>query len=291
MTLGVFLLDDHEVVRTGLRALLEACDDIEVVGEAATVAEALDADRRGAPDVAILDVRLPDGSGVEVCREVRSASPEIACVMLTSYADDEALIASIMAGAAGYVLKQVGSLDLLDTIRRAGAGQSLLDPALTERVLERLREGPKVDPRLAILTPQERRILDLIAEGYTNRQIAESMFLAEKTVKNYVSHVLAKLGMERRTQAAIASRRASTSDPRRRPVGRQRHLTRAAQRNCEGPSGSRPRAGVGQRIEADADVRSAPGCSRSSRSSSGCSKRFAPVSMPTTDSQLEQAAL
>ena len=159
------------------------------------------------PNVAILDVRLPDGSGVEVCREIRSSSPEIACVMLTSYADDEALIASIMAGAAGYVLKQVGSLDLLDTIRRAGAGQSLLDPALTERVLERLRDGPEVDPRLASLTPQERRILDLIAEGYTNRQIAETMFLAEKTVKNYVSNLLSKLGMERRTQAATFAAR------------------------------------------------------------------------------------
>jgi two-component system, NarL family, response regulator DevR len=207
VTLGVFLLDDHEVVRTGLRALLEACDDIEVVGEAATVAEALERIPGARPDVAILDVRLPDGSGVEVCREVRSTSPEIACVMLTSYADDEALIASIMAGAAGYVLKQVGSLDLLETIRRAGAGQSLLDPALTERVLERLREGPQVDPRLATLTPQERRILDLIAEGYTNRQIAETMFLAEKTVKNYVSNLLAKLGMERRTQAATFAAR------------------------------------------------------------------------------------
>ena len=138
--LGVFLLDDHEVVRTGLRALLEASDDIAVVGEAGTVADALDRLPASKPDVAILDVRLPDGSGVEVCREIRSAHPEIACVMLTSYADDEALIASIMAGAAGYVLKQVGSLDLLDTIRQAGAGESLLDPALVERVLERLRE-------------------------------------------------------------------------------------------------------------------------------------------------------
>jgi two-component system, NarL family, response regulator DevR len=202
VVLGVFLLDDHEVVRTGLRALLEEGDDIEVVGEAGTVAEALVRIPATKPDVAILDVRLPDGSGVEVCREIRSTSPEIACVMLTSYADDEALIASIMAGAAGYVLKQVGSLDLLDTIRRAGAGQSLLDPALTERVLERLREGPEVDPRLASLTAQERRILDLIAEGRTNRQIAETMFLAEKTIKNYVSNLLAKLGMERRTQAA-----------------------------------------------------------------------------------------
>jgi DNA-binding NarL/FixJ family response regulator len=207
VAIGVFLLDDHEVVRKGLRALLEACDDIEVVGEADTVADALVGIPAAQPDVAILDVRLPDGSGVEVCREVRSNSPDVACVMLTSYADDEALIASIMAGAAGYVLKQVGSLDLLDTIRRAGAGESLLDPALTDRVLERLREGPKTDPRLASLTPQERKILDLIAEGYTNRQIAESLFLAEKTVKNYVSNLLAKLGMERRTQAATFAAR------------------------------------------------------------------------------------
>ncbi len=205
--LAVFLLDDHEVVRTGLRALLEASDDIRVVGEAGTVAEALARIPPTRPDVAILDVRLPDGSGVAVCREVRSSDPNIACVMLTSYADDEALIASIMAGAAGYVLKQVGSLDLLDTIRRAGAGESLLDPGLTERVLERLREGPQGDPRLASLTPQERRILDLIAEGKTNRQIAETMFLAEKTVKNYVSNLLAKLGMERRTQAATFAAR------------------------------------------------------------------------------------
>jgi DNA-binding NarL/FixJ family response regulator len=207
VAIGVFLLDDHEVVRKGLRALLEACEDIEVVGEADTVAEALIRIPTVEPNVAILDVRLPDGSGVEVCREVRSTSPDIACVMLTSYADDEALIASILAGAAGYVLKQVGSLDLLDTIRRAGAGESLLDPALTDRVLERLREGPKTDPRLASLTPQERKILDLIAEGYTNRQIAENMFLAEKTVKNYVSNLLAKLGMERRTQAATFAAR------------------------------------------------------------------------------------
>jgi two-component system, NarL family, response regulator DevR len=207
MSVGVFLLDDHEVVRTGLRALLDASDDIEVVGEAGTVAEALARIPATKPDVAILDVRLPDGSGVEVCREVRSTSPEIACIMLTSYADDEALIASIMAGAAGYVLKQVGSVDLIDTIRRAGAGQSLLDPALTERVLARLREGPHSDPRLDSLTPQERRILDLIAEGNTNRQIAETMFLAEKTVKNYVSNLLSKLGMERRTQAATFAAR------------------------------------------------------------------------------------
>jgi two-component system, NarL family, response regulator DevR len=207
VSLGVFLLDDHEVVRTGLRALLEASDDIVVVGEAATASEALARIPPTKPSVAVLDVRLPDGSGIEVCREVRSKHPEIACIMLTSYADDEALIASVMAGAAGYVLKQVGSVDLLDAIRRAGAGQSLLDPALTNRVLERLRDGPSVDPRIARLTPQERKILDLIAQGFTNRQIAETMFLAEKTVKNYVSNLLAKLGMERRTQAATFAAR------------------------------------------------------------------------------------
>jgi two-component system, NarL family, response regulator DevR len=207
MTLGVFLLDDHEVVRSGMRSLLEATGDIVVVGEAATVADALSRIPSIRPDVAILDVRLPDGSGVEVCREIRSRFPEIACVMLTSYADDEALFAAIMAGAAGYVLKQVLGTDLVDNIRRAGAGQSLLDPAVTRRVLERLKEGPIEDSRLAGLTPQERRILDLIADGQTNRQIAAELYLAEKTVKNYVSNLLAKLGMERRTQAATYAAR------------------------------------------------------------------------------------
>ena len=207
MSFGVFLLDDHEVVRRGLRALLDSSDDIRVVGEAGTVEEALGRIPPTKPHVAILDVRLPDGTGIEVCREVRSSHPEIACLMLTSYADDEALMASVMAGAAGYVLKQVGSVDLLDAIRRAGAGQSLVDPVLSERVLARIRAGPAVDPRLASLTQQERRILDLIAEGSTNRQIADRMFLAEKTVKNYVSNLLAKLGMERRTQAATFAAR------------------------------------------------------------------------------------
>ncbi|MGP0108232.1 MAG: response regulator [Acidimicrobiales bacterium] len=207
MSVRVFLLDDHEIVRTGLRSLLEATDDLVVVGEAATVAEALVRIPAAHPDVAVLDVRLPDGSGVEVCREVRSQSPEIACVMLTSYADDEALFAAIMAGASGYVLKQVGGTSLVDDVRRVAAGESLLDPALTERVLERLREGPEDDPLLGTLTPQERRILDLIAEGQTNRQIADTMYLAEKTVKNYVSNLLTKLGMERRTQAATYAAR------------------------------------------------------------------------------------
>jgi DNA-binding NarL/FixJ family response regulator len=207
MALRVFLLDDHEVVRSGIRALLDATDDLEVVGEAATVTDALARIPSVRPDVAILDVRLPDGSGVEVCRVIRSDFPDIACLMLTSYADDEALLAAVMAGAAGYVLKQIRGTDLLDSIRRAGAGQSLLDPSVTKRVLEQLRSRPQEDPRLASLTEQERRILDLIADGQTNRQIASSLFLAEKTVKNYVSNLLAKLGMERRTQAATYAAR------------------------------------------------------------------------------------
>jgi DNA-binding NarL/FixJ family response regulator len=200
--LRLFLVDDHEVVRAGLRTLFEAESDFEVVGEAGTAEEALARIPPTRPDVAVLDVRLPDGSGVSVCREIRSKCPATACVMLTSYADDEALFASVMAGASGYLLKQVGGTDLVGDVRRVGAGQSLLDPALTQRVLERIQEGPKIDPRLASLTPQERRILDLIAEGKTNRQIGEDLYLAEKTVKNYVSNLLAKLGMERRTQAA-----------------------------------------------------------------------------------------
>jgi len=204
MVTRVFLLDDHELVRRGVRDLVSAEEDIVVVGEAATGEEALQRIPPTRPDVAVLDVRLGDDltgmTGVEVCREIRSSHPEIACVMLTSYADDDALFASIMAGAAGYVLKQIRGSDLVDAIRRVGAGQSLLDPAVTARVLQRLR-APVADP-LAALTPQERRILDFIAEGKTNRQIGDEMFLAEKTVKNYVSHLLAKLGMERRTEAA-----------------------------------------------------------------------------------------
>jgi two-component system response regulator DevR len=207
VTLRVFLLDDHEVVRSGLRRLLETGGDIEIVGEAGTVAEALARIPPTKPNVAVLDVRLPDGSGIEVCRDIRSRWPEIGCLMLTSYADDEALFAAIMAGAAGYLLKRVGSTDLVDAVRRTGAGESLLDPSLTQRVLERLRAGPDEDYRLASLTPQERRILELITEGRTNRQIAEAMILAEKTVKNYISNLLAKLGVERRTQAATFAAR------------------------------------------------------------------------------------
>ncbi len=216
MSIRIFLLDDHEIVRTGLRSMFEAAEGFVVVGEAATAGEALDRIPPTSPHVAILDVRLPDGSGIEVCREIRSNSPEIACVMLTSYADDEALFAAVMAGASGYVLKQIGASDLVGDVRKVAEGQSLLDPALTQRVLERLREGSQEDPLLASLTQQERRILDLIAEGQTNRQIAAALFLAEKTVKNYVSNMLAKLGMERRTQAASYATRVSERSANRR---------------------------------------------------------------------------
>jgi DNA-binding NarL/FixJ family response regulator len=213
MAIRVFLLDDHEVVRRGIRELLEAEDDMEVVGEADTAEIAYGRIPATNPDVAVLDVRLPDGDGVEVCRDVRSNHPEIACLMLTSFSDDEALFAAIMAGAAGFVLKQVRGNDLVDAIRRVAAGESLLDPSLTEKVLERLRTGP--EDELAALTPQERRILDLIGEGLTNRQIGEQMYLAEKTVKNYVSNLLAKLGMSRRTEAAAYSARLDERRKRR----------------------------------------------------------------------------
>ncbi|MDQ1695611.1 MAG: hypothetical protein QOJ03_964 [Frankiaceae bacterium] len=198
----VFLLDDHEVVRRGVRDLLEADGDIEVVGEASTAAEAMVRVPAVRPDVAVLDVRLPDGDGVTVCRDLRSTMPDLQCLMLTSFADDEALFDAIMAGAAGYVLKQVRGVDIVGAVRTVAAGGSLLDPGTTARVMARLREHVvTVDP-LEGLTEQERRVLDLIGEGHTNRQIGERMFLAEKTVKNYVSSLLAKLGMERRTQAA-----------------------------------------------------------------------------------------
>ena len=199
----VFLLDDHEVVRRGLRELLEHDGDIEVVGESGSAIEASARIPALRPDVAVLDGRLPDGSGIQVCREIRSVDPSIAVLILTSFDDDDALFSAIMAGAAGYVLKQVRGSDLVENVRRVAAGQSLLDPAVTQRVLDRLRQGPAEDEALAPLTAQEKRILELIGEGMTNRQIAESVFLAEKTVKNYVSSLLAKLGMERRTQAAV----------------------------------------------------------------------------------------
>jgi two-component system response regulator DevR len=199
----VFLLDDHEVVRRGLRDLLEADGDIEVVGQSGSAADATPRIPALRPDVAVLDGRLPDGSGIDVCREIRSRAPEIAALILTSYDDDEALFSAILAGAAGYVLKQVRGQDLVDAVRRVAAGQSLLDPAVTQQVLDRLREGPKQDKALAGLTDQERKVLELIGEGLTNRAIGERLFLAEKTVKNYVSSLLAKLGLERRTQAAV----------------------------------------------------------------------------------------
>ncbi len=203
MTTRVFLLDDHEVVRRGLKELIDAEDDLEVIGEAGSAGMGLASISTTNPDVAVLDVRLPDGNGVEVCREVRARNPKIACLMLTSFSDDEALFDAIMAGAAGYLLKDVKGNDLVDAIRRVSVGDSLLDPALTGKVLERLRKGDEEDPRLTSLSEQERRILELIAEGLTNRQIAERMHLAEKTVKNYVSNLLAKLGMQRRTEAAV----------------------------------------------------------------------------------------
>jgi DNA-binding NarL/FixJ family response regulator len=203
----VFLLDDHDIVRRGLAHLFEEERDIEVVGEAGTAEEALSRIPPTRPDVALLDVRLPDGDGVEVCREIRSRYPEIRCLMLTSFADDEALFDAIMAGASGYLLKQIKSDEIVGAVRLVAKGQSLLDPAVTAQVLERLRKGPEEDERLAQLSPQERNILDLIADGLTNRQIAEQIHLAEKTVKNYVSNLLTKLGMERRTQAAVYAAR------------------------------------------------------------------------------------
>jgi len=207
VSIRVFLLDDHEIVRRGVRELLEAEDDLVVVGEAGTAEEAVGRIAATNPDVAVLDVRLPDGSGVEVCRDIRSARPDLACIMLTSFADDEALFEAIMAGAAGYVLKQIRGSDLVDAVRRVAGGQSLLDPDVTAKVLERLRRGPDEDERLRHLTEQERRILTLLADGLTNRQIADEMFLAEKTVKNYVSNLLAKMGMSRRTEAAVYAAR------------------------------------------------------------------------------------
>ncbi len=202
-TVRVFLLDDHEVVRRGVADLLEAEPDLTVVGEAATAAEALARVPAVRPDVAVLDVRLPDGDGVTVCRELRSQLPDLRCLMLTSFADDDALFDAIMAGASGYVLKQIRGTDLVGAVRTVASGQSLLDPRTTAAVLERMRTTAERKGPVAELSEQERTVLALIGEGLTNREIGERMFLAEKTVKNYVSHLLAKLGMQRRTQAAI----------------------------------------------------------------------------------------
>jgi DNA-binding NarL/FixJ family response regulator len=213
MSIKVFIMDDHEVVRRGLIDLVSAEPDMEVVGEAGTAAEALARIPQTKPDIAVLDVRLPDGNGVEVCRDIRTELPDTQCLMLTSYADDEALFDAIMAGATGYVLKDIQGTDLLDALRTIASGKSLLDPMATQRVMERLRAPHKEDDAVAGLTEQERKILDLIGEGMTNRQIGQTLFLAEKTVKNYVSSLLAKLGMERRTQAAafVARRQARSN--------------------------------------------------------------------------------
>jgi two-component system, NarL family, response regulator DevR len=199
----VFLLDDHEVVRRGLSDMLEASDGFRVVGEAGTAAEALARIPAAQPQVAILDARLPDGSGIDVCRDIRSSLPEVRCLILTSYDDEDAVFAAVMAGAAGYLLKEIRGASLIDAIRQVAQGRTLLDPTVTERLITRLRDGEPKDERLASLTAREREILLLIAEGLTNRQIGERLFLAEKTVKNYVSGLLAKLGMARRTQAAV----------------------------------------------------------------------------------------
>ncbi|MEX2322993.1 MAG: response regulator transcription factor [Acidimicrobiia bacterium] len=215
--LRIQLVDDHEVVRQGLKTLIEAEADLEVVGEAGTVDEAIRRVGFDTPDVVVLDVRLPDGTGIEACREIRARWPETRVLMLTSFADDEALFSSIMAGASGYVLKQIKGVDLLDSIRRVGRGESLLDAETTERAFIRLRGESGEDPLLARLSPQERKILDHIAEGMTNRQIADAMFLAEKTVKNYVSNLLAKMDMGRRSEAAAYAARLDAERVHRYP--------------------------------------------------------------------------
>jgi two-component system, NarL family, response regulator DevR len=216
-SIRVFLLDDHEIVRRGVADVLETDPGVTVIGEAKNAAEALARVPALRPDVAVLDVRLPDGDGVSVCRELRSKMPDLKVIMLTSYSDDEALFEAIMAGAAGYLLKQIRGQDLVTAVRTVAAGGSLLDPAATAAVLDRMRRAGEPAGPLAKLSDQERTVLELIGEGLTNRQIGERMFLAEKTVKNYVSHLLAKLGLERRTQAAILATelRGSTAAPTR----------------------------------------------------------------------------
>lgn len=202
--INVFILDDHELVRRGLVDLLNTTDDLHVVGEAATAAEARARIPAAMPDVALLDARLTDGSGIDVCRDMRSALPDLRCLILTSYDDDDALFAAVMAGASGYLLKQIGGSSLTDAIREVARGASLIDPAVTKKLVAKLQQpAPAADPRIESLTEREREILDLIAQGLTNRQIGERMFLAEKTIKNYVSTLLTKLGMQRRTQVAV----------------------------------------------------------------------------------------
>ena len=201
--ISIFLLDDHEVVRRGIADLLSSVEGFEIVGEAGTAEEARNRIMAIRPDVAVLDARLPDGSGIDVCRDIRSELPDTYCLILTSYDDEDAVLASVLAGASGYVLKEVRGSGLVDAIRQVAMGRSLIAPGVIEQVMARVREGNAADNRLAVLTDREREVLDLIAEGLTNRQIGERLFLAEKTVKNYVSSLLAKLGMERRTQAAV----------------------------------------------------------------------------------------
>ncbi|SMD24034.1 response regulator [Lentzea albidocapillata] len=214
MAIAVLLVDDHEIVRRGLVQLLAQAEDIKVVGQADSATAGVAQATRLRPDVAIIDVRLPDGDGVTVCREIRSlVQPPPACLMLTSYSDDEALFGAIMAGASGYMLKEVSGNDLVAAVRTLASGGSLLHAGVTATVLQRLRGGPEEDPRYAALSPQERRILDLIAEGMTNRQIANRLFLAEKTVKNYVSSLLHKLGFDRRTEAGVYAARRRRAHP------------------------------------------------------------------------------
>jgi two-component system, NarL family, response regulator DevR len=218
MAIRVFLLDDHELVREGIRSLLEGDEEIDVVGEAGTAAEALARIPLAKPDVAILDVRLEDGNGIEVCREVRSLMPGLTCLMLTSYADDEALYASVMAGAAGYVLKQVKARDLIEDVKKVAGGASLMDPRAVARVVERISNPPQLNPELKALSPQELRLLDLISEGQTNRQIADAMILSEKTIKNYMTGLLAKLKMNSRTEAAIYATKLKAGDSGATPL-------------------------------------------------------------------------
>lgn len=215
MTIRIFLVDDHEIVRRGVADLFEDELDLEIVGEAATVAEALARIPVKRPDVAVLDVRMPDGNGVELCRDLRSQLPELKCLILTSYSDDEALFNAIMAGASGFVLKQVLGNELISAVRRVGAGESLLDGRTTAALMKRIRQGRDAHSPLSELTDQERAVFELIGEGLTNRQIAARLFLAEKTVKNYVSHLLAKLGMQRRTQAAVLAAELKSRKPPR----------------------------------------------------------------------------
>ncbi|QKG27122.1 response regulator transcription factor [Actinomadura verrucosospora] len=217
MTIRVFLLDDHEVVRRGVAALLSTEDDIEIVGEAGTAEHALARIPAARPDVAVLDVRLPDGDGVTVCREIRSRMPDLACLMLTSFDDEDALFDAVMAGAAGYVLKQIHGSDLVGAVRTVASGQSLLDPRSTARMLQRIRARQEKKDPLKGLTHQERHILELIGEGLTNRQIGEHLHLAEKTIKNYISSIFTKLGMSRRTQAAALAAQLKADSARERP--------------------------------------------------------------------------